>query len=69
MDFVIIDSQYPLCLIQPNLLETIKSVNDFISNEVNLNSDLMEILPSIKEVRTTKPEQKIKNQLEFHLLT
>lgn len=55
---VIIDSQYPLCLIQPSLLETIKSVNDFISNEVNLNSDLMEILPSIKEVRTTKPEQK-----------
>ena len=52
---VIIDSQYPLCLIQPNLLETIKAVNDFISNEVHLNSDLMEILPSIKEVRATKP--------------
>lgn len=54
---VIIDSQYPLCLIQPNLLETIKSVNQFISKETNLNSDLMEILPSIKEVRTTKPDQ------------
>lgn len=52
---VIIDSQYPLCLIQPNLLKSIESVNDFISQEASLNSSLMQVLSSIKEVRVTKP--------------
>lgn len=52
---VIIDSQYPLCLIQPNLLKSIESVNAFISQEASLNSSLMQVLPSIKEVRITKP--------------
>lgn len=52
---VVIDSQYPLCLIQPELLKTIESVNSFISKEISLNSILMETLPSIKEIRITKP--------------
>lgn len=62
---VIIDSQYPLCLIQPTLLETIKSVNDFISSEADLNSDLMEILPSVKEVRATKPDQNTQKSIRI----
>lgn len=52
---VIIDSQYPLCLIQPELLKAIENVGAVVSQEVSLNSDLMEVLPSIKEVRVTKP--------------
>lgn len=51
---VIIDSQYPLCLIQPNLLKIIDEINRIISEEVSLNDDLMNILPAIKEARTTK---------------
>ena len=52
---VVIDSQYPLCLIQPEILKSIESINSFISQEVNLNSSLMDVLPSVKEVRLTKP--------------
>lgn len=52
---VVIDSQYPLCLIQPEILKTIESLNSFISQEVNLNSNLMQVLPAVKEVRLTKP--------------
>lgn len=52
---VIIDSQYPLCLIQPELLKAIDAVSSSVCQEVSLNSDLMEVLPSIKEVRVTKP--------------
>ena len=51
---LIIDSQYPLCLIQPNLLKSIESVNSFISQENSLNSNLLQILPSIKEIRSAK---------------
>ena len=32
---VVIDSQYPLCLIQPEILKTIQSLNSFISQEVD----------------------------------
>ena len=52
---VIIDSQYPLCLLQPDLLKSIQSVNSVISKEISLNSELMEIIPSIRKVRETKP--------------
>lgn len=52
---IVIDSQYPLCLIQPEILKSIESVNYFINQEVNLNSNLMKVFPSIKEVRLTKP--------------
>jgi hypothetical protein len=51
---VVIDSQYPLCLIQPEILKSIEYVNSFISQEVTLNSNLMKVLPSVKEVRLTK---------------
>lgn len=51
---VIVDSQYPLCLLQPNLLKALEAVNSVICEEVSLNSDLMQVLPSIKEVRDTK---------------
>lgn len=68
---VIIDSQYPLCLIQPEILKTIESLNHFISQEVNLNSNLMEILPAVKEVRLTKPldEKQLKDQKAVRIST
>lgn len=66
---VIIDSQYPLCLIQPKLLKSIESANEVISQEVSLNSILTTILPSIKEVRHTKPldekQQKIQMAIKI----
>lgn len=48
---IVIDSQYPLCLLQPNMLKCIEHANQLISQEISLNYSLMEILPSIKSAR------------------
>lgn len=61
---IIIDSQYPLCLMQPNLLNAIESVNKIIEQQVSLDASVVSILSAIKAVRTTKElDEKTKHRL------